>query len=211
MSLGKYKAAQLILDEHRGDVERWFHDEHPAYLSVENNQALLWKLDGNGVEAKRIFEKVIEKYTLFYGENHPSTINSLINLGAVLKDLKENEEAIPVFERAIKGRKETEGEDSVNYAMAKAMAAGAYRDAGNFETADAYLKDAYVRVAMEHGEDNMTCSAILNSQGMLYKRQGKFERALDSYKRALEIRVKQFGEAHPESCATRHNIGEVYV
>lgn len=59
MSIGKYKAAQLILDEHRGDVERWFNDDHPAYLSVENNQALLWKLDGNSVEARRIFEKVI--------------------------------------------------------------------------------------------------------------------------------------------------------
>ena len=43
------------------------------------------------------------------------------------------------------------------------MAAGAYRDSGQYETADKYLKDAYVRVAMDYGEDNVTCSAILNS------------------------------------------------
>jgi len=68
------------------------------------------KLDGNAVEAKRIFERVVAKYEEFYGPNHPSVINALINLGAVMKDLKENEEAIPVFEKAIEGRKQTEGD-----------------------------------------------------------------------------------------------------
>ena len=81
----------------------------------------------------------------------------------MLKDLKLFEEAIPVYEKALEGRKVSEGDSSLNYAMAKAMAAGAYRDAGHYDTADAYLKDAYVRVAMDYGEDNVTCSAILNS------------------------------------------------
>ena len=54
--------------------------------------------------------------------------------------------------------------------MAKAMAAGAYRELGDFKKSEEYLKDAYMTVAMEHGEENMTASAILNSMGMLYKR-----------------------------------------
>ncbi len=151
------------------------------------------KLDGNFGEARQMFERVVSKYTIFYGEHHQSTINAQINLATVLKDLKLFTEAIPVFEAAIEGRKVSEGEGSLNYAMAKAMAAGAYRDAGQYETADAYLKDAYVKVAMDYGEDNATCSAILNSQGLLYKKQGKFERAKDSYDRALGIREKSFG------------------
>ena len=64
---------------------------------------------------------------------------------------------------------------------------------------------------MEYGEDNVTCSAILNSQGLLYKKQGKFERAKDSYLRAFAIREKHFGPDHPETCATRHNLGELHV
>ena len=178
---------------------------------MDNNQALLLKLDGNFDEAKRMFERVVEKYTLFYGEHHQSTINALINLGTVLKDLKLFEEAIPVFEKAIEGRKISEGDSSLNFSMAKAMAAGAYREAGEYDKADAYLKDAYVQIAMEYGEDNVTCSAILNSQGLLYKKQMKFERAKDSYERALEIRERHFGAEHPETCATRHNLGELLV
>jgi hypothetical protein len=53
-----------------------------------------------------------------------------------MKDLGEHEEAIPIFEKAIEGRLKTEGDQSINYAMAKAMAAGAYRDSGNLEKAD---------------------------------------------------------------------------
>ena len=136
MSLGRYREAQTILDGHREDIEKYFPEDHPANLSVDNNQALLWKLDGNFAESKRVFERVVNRYELFYGKFHPSTINALINLGTVMKDLHEFEDAIPIFELAIEGRRLSEGEQSLNFAMAKAMAAGAYRDAGKFEMAD---------------------------------------------------------------------------
>ena len=100
-----------------------------------------------------------------------------------MKDLKLHAEAIPVFERALEGRKQTEGDQSLNFAMCKAMAAGAYRDSGDYDTADLYLKDAYLKVALEYGEDSVSASVILNSQGMLYKKQSKFERARDNYEK----------------------------
>ena len=81
----------------------------------------------------------------------------------MLKDLKLYDESIPVYEKAIEGRKIAEGESSLSYSMAKAMAAGAYRDAGQYQVADKYLKDAYIVIASEYGEDNATCSSILNS------------------------------------------------
>lgn len=89
MMLGKYSAAQMILSAHREDVERYFTQDHPAYLSVENNQALLFKMNGNHTEAALIFERVVEKYTTYYGEDHPSTINATLNYANVLKDNKD--------------------------------------------------------------------------------------------------------------------------
>lgn len=47
--------------------------------------------------------------------------------------------------------------------MAKAMAAGAYRELGDYAKADLYLKDAYLKVALEYGENHVSCAAILNS------------------------------------------------
>jgi tetratricopeptide (TPR) repeat protein len=47
--------------------------------------------------------------------------------------------------------------------------------------------------------------------GMLFKRQSKFERALDAYQRCLKIREENQGEDHPDAIAVRHNIAELYV
>ena len=73
--------------------------------------------------------------------------------------------------------------------MAKAMAAGSYRELGQYDVADKYLKEAYVIIATNlEGEENVPSAVILNSIGMLYKRQSKFERGLDAYTRCLKIR-----------------------
>jgi tetratricopeptide (TPR) repeat protein len=66
-------------------------------------------------------------------------------------------------------------------------------------------------IAMEHGEDNMAASGILNSMGLLYKKQGKYERSVDSYDRSLKVREELLGEDHPDSLATRHNLAELYI
>lgn len=158
-----------------------------------------------------MLQEVFAAYVMIYGEHHPSTINSLVNLGAVHKDLQEFDIAAKLYEKAIEGRRVTEGENSVNYAMSLAMAAGAYREVENYSTADKYLKDAYMIIAMEHGEENMSCSAILNSMGLNYKRQNKFERSVDAYERSLKIREELLGEDHPDSLSTRHNLAELYI
>jgi tetratricopeptide (TPR) repeat protein len=62
-------------------------------------------LEGKFIDAKEIFSDVYSKYVKLYGEIHPSTINSLINLATIHKDLKEYEESIPLYEKAIEGRK----------------------------------------------------------------------------------------------------------
>lgn len=118
-----------------------------------------------------MFSKVHESYKSIYGNVHPSTVNALINLATVHKDLQEYDLAVPLYEEAMEGRRQLEGENSMSYAMVKAMAAGAYRELGQYEKADQYLKDAYLKVALEYGEDNLSAAVILNSMGMLYKKQ----------------------------------------
>lgn len=55
--------------------------------------------------AKDMFREIVDAYIQIYGEIHPSTINGLINLGTVHKDLGEHDEAVKIYEKAIEGRK----------------------------------------------------------------------------------------------------------
>jgi tetratricopeptide (TPR) repeat protein len=100
----------------------------------------------------------------------------------------------------------------MNYAIILSMAAGSYRELKEYEKAYDYLKQAYTTIAtINKGEENLACGMILNSMGMLFKRWRKFDRALDSYERSLNIRLEFLGDKHPEVIASRHNIGELYI
>ena len=45
VTLGRYREAQEILDDHKKDIEKYFKDKfHPAHFSIINNQALLYKV-----------------------------------------------------------------------------------------------------------------------------------------------------------------------
>lgn len=91
---------------------------------------MIYKLNGKYHQAKDMFEEVNDAYNQIYSRDHPSTINSLINLATVHKDMHEYDIAAKYYEVAIQGRRATEGENTTNYAMCKAMAAGAYRELG---------------------------------------------------------------------------------
>ena len=45
---------------------------------------------------------------------------------------------------------------------------------------------------------------------MVYDSQGKYERALEYYQKALEIFIKVFGQDHPDVATSFNNIGAVY-
>ena len=121
------------------------------------------------------------------------------------------------YEEAKEMRKETVGENHPDYAVVLGMSAGAYRSIQpeteeNLQKAYSYLKEAYVIMANHYkGEECLPCAVILNSMGLLFKQQRKFERAIDAYERALTVRVKLLGEGHPDCLATRHNLGELYT
>jgi len=54
--------------------------------------------------------------------------------------------------------------------MVLAMASGSYREIGNFEVADKYIKESFITIASEYGEESIPAAVILNSMGMLYKK-----------------------------------------
>jgi hypothetical protein len=52
---------------------------------------MLYKMNGKYVQAKEMFEEVVDAYTQIYGLHHPSTLNALINLATTHKDLNEHD------------------------------------------------------------------------------------------------------------------------
>ena len=161
-----------------------------------------------------------------FGVNHPSTIskknqNKLkkfsiigvwVNLATVLRDLKDYQQSIEYFEIALQARKELEGDESHNYAMALAMSAGSYRLNNDTDTAYKYLKEAYLLLSRHYkGEHWLPWAVVLGSMGLLYKQTEKYDRAIDAYERWLKVREKILGPMHPDTLAVRHNLGNLHL
>jgi tetratricopeptide (TPR) repeat protein len=126
MALGQYADAQNLLKKYKVDLEVYFTPEHPAYLSYENNQGVLWRLNGQFEEAYELLISVYNKYTSMLGTNNPSTISACVNVATVLRDLKDYKQSIKYYEEAKQARIETVGESHPDYAMVLGMSAGKF-------------------------------------------------------------------------------------
>ena len=129
-----------------------------------------------------------------------------------MRDLAQYEDAISAYEKAMEARAELEGKESMNYALTLSMCAGAFRELQKYDKAYEMLKEAYTTMAtINRGEENLACAVVLNSMGLLFKRQKKWERAEDCYERCHKVRLEFLGTAHPDTISIRHNLGEMYI
>lgn len=79
-------------------------------------------------------------------------------------------------------------------------------DSGLKEFSDA--RECYFKLSKEvETADSATC---LNSMGEVHNKKVEYDKAIENYNRALEIRLKIFGEEHPDTATTYNDIGSVY-
>lgn len=175
-----------------------------------HNQAMLFKLEGNLVNAKKALKTIISKYEDIYGIYHPSTLSALTNLGAVYTEMKQYDKACLCFEQVLEGRGQNEGNESLNYLVASQLVAGSYRDLKMFNDAQSLLSSSYITVKEIYGEDSVIASNLLNSMGLLYKKQGSLEKAQKTYEKSLTIMEEIMGKDNPDTIPTRHNLGELF-
>ena len=87
MATNQFKEAHVVLAKHRTQLKKYVPSDHPSLLSVLHNKAMLFKLEGNLLEAKKALKKIVGRYEDLNGFYHPSTLSALTNLGTVYSDL----------------------------------------------------------------------------------------------------------------------------
>ena len=60
------------------------------------------------------------------------------------------------------------------------------------------------------GTNHPDTAAIYNNLAGLYELKGKYEKALEYYLKALEIREKVLGTEHPDTAVSYHNLAIFY-
>jgi CHAT domain-containing protein/Tfp pilus assembly protein PilF len=84
-------------------------------------------------------------------------------------------------------------------------------DEGNYEAAEAILKQSLAQAERIGGPEHVAVTFSLNNLGDLYKQLGDYEQAEQYHLRALAIREKVLGPAHRDIVFSLSNLGEIYT
>ena len=66
MSLGNYELAQKLLKTYHKGLIQYYKSDHPAYCTYENNQGILWRLNGQFEDSYEILYSVYKKYAFAF-------------------------------------------------------------------------------------------------------------------------------------------------
>jgi tetratricopeptide (TPR) repeat protein len=146
----------------------------------------LREYQGRYPEAEKIYREVLEARRRVLGEDHPDTIWSMHNVGAILMIEGRYVEAEMPIREAIERARRTLGEDHIGTLDMMSYLAVAISRQGRYDDAESLAREVFERALRTLGENhpstwntwyNLSCHAALH---------GERARALDWLRKAVE-------------------------
>jgi len=120
------------------------------------------------------------------------------------------EQALPLFQEALRIREEVLGKLHPDYATSLNNLAELYRAQGQYEQATQLLKEASEIFGQVLGKLHPDYATSLNDLAHLYHSQAKYEEALPLYQEASKIREKVLGKQHRDYALSLNNLALLY-
>jgi non-specific serine/threonine protein kinase/serine/threonine-protein kinase len=141
------------------------------------------------------------------GDDHPSTLSSIQNMGWLLQQQGKLDEAEPFYREALEGKRRVLGDDhpstlgSINHMGLLLM------DQGKLDEAEPLCRKALEGLRHILGDDHPSTLNSILGMGNLLARQGKFDEAELFYRESLEGTRRVLGDDHQDTLTSIHNMG----
>ncbi|EDQ91347.1 uncharacterized protein MONBRDRAFT_36252, partial [Monosiga brevicollis MX1] len=137
-----------------------------------------------------------------------------MQIGKVLREFGEYEQALEYYGKALKIRLATLGEAHPDTATTYNNMALCLQqpgpNQGQYEQALEYYGKALKIQLATLGEAHPDTATTYDNMASVYDSQGQYEQALEYYGKALKIQLAALGEAHPATATTYNNMAGVY-
>ncbi len=184
----------------------------------EYKDASVQKLEDMGAEKREAGE--LEEALMFYQAALDKSLVKNLSLevpaelrtaiAVLLDSLGREEDAIPVYEQAIKDHAGLEPMDKATSGQLRNNLAMIYKRLGRFALAEQHYLAAIEALESVLGKESEDVASLYNNLGGLYYAAGFPDQAKDVFLEALDMRLKILGEDHPDVAQTRCNLGSVY-
>ncbi|HKQ91647.1 MAG TPA: CHAT domain-containing tetratricopeptide repeat protein [Blastocatellia bacterium] len=121
-----------------------------------------------------------------------------------------HDEALPLFEWALKIRERILGPDHPDVSQAIGGLAVLHHHKGEYSKAEPFYQSALAIKEKSLGPEHLDVAMSLHSLASLYRSLGDYAKAEQLQQRALAIREKSLGPEHPDVAASLHNLANLY-
>lgn len=208
---GRYAEALRSYQSALSIFESLLGPEHPHVAAALNNMSGAYKGLGDTENAIKVLKRALRIRQKVLGSSHPYTGSTLVNLATMYQETGNYEAALKFFEQASPIILSKVGKNHPNRALFSSNLASLHLDLGHLEKAHELLEDAlliYRRSGTPSNDINYLNA--FNNMATVYHKQGKYDAAVDAYKKALDGYVDSFGDDHPQALIIRSNLGEIY-
>ncbi len=205
-----HKSEEAMTRERLALARALHPDRHPEVSEALDDYGVALTNVGDFAGAERAFLEAIEIETAVLGEDHPSIATTRENLGNVYFREKKLDLTARNLEVVLAMRRKALGDDSEPVARTLANMAAVYMSSGNLEAAGRTYPEAVERLSRKLGADHPDVAHVRTGMGELLTKQNKYAEAEPVLLRALEVRVKAFGETHARTQRTIKDLCDLY-
>ena len=185
-------------------------EKHPDYISLLNNVAVLYNIEGKNVKAEQYYDDLQRLRKEVYTENSPEYMSTLYNKANLYKATGRYLEADPLYVRVVEFRRLNPGEKHPDFL-------NAYKHMGQLYTLQRRYTEAepiFTRLLdlnrLQFGEKHKEYTESLNNLGSLYIAMERYPDAEKIYTQVAEIRRSTLGKNHIDYGSALSNLGLLY-
>ena len=203
VEINRDKALELITDASEAGLPEAINRLYHMYdrgdsVTLDWQKACYWA------------ERLVEKQTELYGEEHPDTLSSLNNLAVTYGDIGEYNKAQDAHEKVYALRCKVLGEEHPDTLLALNNLAIAYEKLGEYNKARDAHEKVYSLVCELLGTEHPDTLSSMNNLATTYLKLGEYNKARDAHEKVYELRCKVLGSEHPDTLISLNSLAVTY-
>lgn len=200
--LGNHREAMRLYRKALEIKERTIGRMHPSYANSLHGLGLAASKIGEWNVRRESVEQQLEIRTQLFGPDAPVLHRDYNELANLHHDMGRYTQAIEAYNRARELDAAAVGGASNEWLLANNIGA-AFKDLGMPERAEQLYRESVSLRTERFGDDSTNTARARHNLASVILEQGRPGEACAIADRALAVRLRDLGEAHPESIATR--------
>ena len=196
-----------VLEPALEEIDESFEDQPRVKASLLQTVAttarelgLLDLADGPQREAVEASRRVL-------GDEHPSTLITISNLGFLLQEQGRLSEAEPHYREALEASRRVLGDEHPETLISISNLGNLLLDQGRLAEAEPHFREALEVSRRVLGDEDPETLGAINNLGFLLLAQGEIAKAEPYYREAVETSRRVLGDEHPDTLISINNLG----